>query len=420
MITSGKTVLINLLAVFALISCGESSPTSDDDSVLNHGFVPKPAGGFIPEPARGYIPEKGTLLIMGQDILSVRELRASGCCPEPGGITTYLGLYNLLSEETAFGGLGMDAQGNPVDADSDGGGGVMNARKAAEEFPYSTLAIGLDITENNHPDFLKHLVNGDYDAHIVQLGKLISRVNKPVYLRIGYEFDGAWNLGYENNQIYINAFRYIVDKLRELKVDNFATVWQASTSPVDDIIDGKHEDIRTWYPGNDYVDWLGSSWFLGIDEQPIAEGATKVASQRQLTDEVLALAREKNKPVMIAESAPQAFDLDKLTNSHHAAVLDGPPSTGTRVLTAQEIWQQWYQPFFDYIADNRDVIRAVAYISADWDAQPMWGPPYEKGYWGDSRIHVNDAILTNWLQATAGEDWLHGGRRLMQQLGYEP
>ncbi len=56
--------------------------------------------------------------------------------------------------------------------------------------------------------------------------------------------------------------------------------------------------------------------------------------------------------------------------------------------TADEIWNEWYAPFFQYIHDNSDVIRALAYINANWDSQPMWSKPYRSGYWSDSPVEI--------------------------------
>ena len=64
---------------------------------------------------------------------------------------------------------------------------------------------------------------------------------------------------------------------------------------VDEIIDGGHEDISKWYPGDDYVDWMALSWFMNPNERSIVPAArlhTDVA-RRAMADEVLQLAREE-------------------------------------------------------------------------------------------------------------------------------
>ena len=49
-------------------------------------------------------------------------------------------------------------------------------------------------------------------------------------------------------------------------------------------------------------------------------------------------------------------------------------------------------PLFEFMEEHRDVIHALAYINCNWDAQAMWGPPYNSGYWGDTRLEVNPYI----------------------------
>jgi hypothetical protein len=231
-----------------------------------------------------------------------------------------------------------------------------------------------------------------------------------VWLRIAYEFDGAWNSGYGDATRYRKAFRYLVEGLRAAGVENTEYVWQSATSPVDDIIDGRHEDIADWYPGDDVVDWVGLSLFLAPNFQPRAE-AGDVPSQRQLMDEVLDFARAHAKPVMVAESAPQGYDLARLRRAHITDILDGPSGSGQVKLSAQDIWAQWFAPVFDYLRQNDDVIDAFAYINTNWDAQWRWGPPYREGYWGDSRLESNPLIgrrfseaITAWRQVSHGPD----------------
>ncbi|MGV6807419.1 MAG: endo-1,3-beta-xylanase, partial [bacterium] len=177
--------------------------------------------------------------------------------------------------------------------------------------------------------------------------------------------------------------------------------------PVDDILDGFHEDISDWYPGDSYVDWVGLSWFLRPDFVP-ANAPENTPSQRQLADEVIAFARENGKPVLIAEASPQGFDLKRGYEAAIAPVWNGTAGEKIQALSPTEIWDAWFAPFFDYIHSNSDSIRAVAYINANWDAQTMWGPPYNQGFWGDSRVQSNPDIEALWNKEIGKPVWLHG------------
>jgi hypothetical protein len=227
-------------------------------------------------------------------------------------------------------------------------------------------------------------------------------VDGQVYLRIGYEFDGAWNHGYSNPQLYVAAYRRIVDVLRQEGADNIEYVLHASAAGVDEIIDGGHEDISKWYPGDEYVDWMALSWFMNPDERSIVlQAGFTPMSPGELADELLQLARQKNKPVMIAEASPQAMDLSENFTAHHSPLWDGEPATNQQPITDEQIWDYWFAPLFAYMEDNRDVIDALAYINVDWDSQPMWGSPYENGFWGDTRLETNPEIAKRFNEAVA-------------------
>lgn len=346
----------------------------------------------------GQQPGGQRLFIIGQDLGSVRGYYRSGCCVEADAKTAYLDFYNLLNEEAGFGGLGIDREGKPQQKDWDWGAGPVNAWKSAMEYG-GGFAIGLSITENDHPGGLSRIVSGELDDNTRQLGRFIRLINQPVYLRIGYEFDGGWNHGYENAERYQAVFRRIVDVLREEGAENFETVWQAASFPLDVLNDGAYTDYREWYPGDEYVDWMGVSLFVGLDEVPAVETAFVPPTARDLIDLMLDFAREKGKPVMIAEAAPQAYDLARQTNAHMTPGWDGSPSEGKVEVSPEAIWHAWFGPVFEYMEENRDVIRALAYINCNWDDQAMWGPPYNSGYWGDTRIEANPYIAQRFNEA---------------------
>ena len=340
------------------------------------------------------------LYIVGQDLGAIRGYVASGCCVEPDGTTAYVDFYEVLDESGDFGGLGINASGSPLQLETDWGSGPVNAYKTAAEFNASYLAIGLSITENEHPGGLDQIVAGERDAEIRQLAVFAQAVQATILLRIGYEFDGAWNLGYDNAPRFKAAYRRIVDGIRAEGAANVRFVWQGAASTTDTVLDdGRHDEILDWYPGDEYVDWLGFSWFMHPEAQAEVGFEFDVPTPRQLADEILALARLLDKPVLIAEAAPQGFDLRDGTTAHHSPIWDGPAGTGTRSVSDEEIWRQWYQPMFDFITANDDVIKGLAYINVRWDDQDMWDAPYESGYWGDSRIETNGAIASRFNSA---------------------
>jgi beta-mannanase len=194
-------------------------------------------------------------------------------------------------------------------------------------------------------------------------------------LRIGYEFDGEWNR--YDPEPYVAAWRRIVERLAENGVTNVATVWQSATHHTPRY--GGHDWID-WYPGDEYVDWFGLSYF-----EP----------RLDILNAFLRLAREHGKPVMIAESTPRGANLANVTRP-------------------QLMWDTWFQPYFDFIYANQDVIRAVAYINVNWNAQPMW----TNDNWGDSRVQVNADIMRWWLDELNKDMWLRASPDLFALLSY--
>ncbi len=106
-------------------------------------------------------------------------------------------------------------------------------------------------------------------------------------------------------------------------------------------------NIADFYPGDDFVDWVGAKF--------------------ECADETIQFAREHSKPVMLNAASQGAID--------------------------------WFAPFFKFVADNNDVVRAVTYINE-----------------GESRLS-NDDIIKNWKTEIKGSLWLRGGPDLFGVLG---
>lgn len=319
-----------------------------------------------PTPNKFLPPEGKTLFIIGQDLGAIGGMDdykegyidtvATNDALLPAGVTTYTGIADLG---------GLESLAN-------WGSGDVNAQALMEtpRFANSVLVIGLYLG-GGHLDALN---KGDFDDHIDHLGAWIATQKRPVFVRIGYEFDGPWN-AYEPDA-YVLAYQRIVDRWHQAEVTNMATVWQSATWK-----DGTYQghSFMDWYPGDDYVDWFGLSYF-----QP----------HLPTLEAFLDLAREHNKPVMIAESTPQGFNL---TNDN-----------------GNTVWEAWFANYFAFIKNNQDVIRAVAYINVNWDEQSMW-----RGQnWGDTRVQANPVVQERWIIELSHETWLPASPMLFQQLDY--
>jgi Glycosyl hydrolase family 26 len=360
----------------ALSSTLSSSVSSSNSSASSSGLIDYPVTARTPlfEPTGDK-----TLLIMGQDLVAVGDVTdgttvySGGYMDDndlddfPVGLTTYLQIKDSLGlAETFF-----------------NRGEIKNAELTVthKDFASTTpiLSIGYYMTDESNVQpplalpLYKDVLDGKYDANLQDLANWIKQKNVPTFLRIGYEFNGSWNKHYLNKTGYINVFRYIVSKFEDWGVKNCAYVWQSEGN-------GTAAELDTYYPGSDYVDWVGYSHFLS-NGNGIFELATKY-----------------NKPIMIAEASPINFDLDK------AGDVDGQPA-----------WDGWFSPLFSHI-DNHPKIRALAYINTDWPAKDMWKnePFFNKS---DSRIQTSPYVKAKWITEMQDGTWFTKAE-VLQAIGW--
>ena len=321
-------------------------------------------GPFVP-------PDGKTLLIIGQDIDSIDNYNQS-ISIEPGGVTGYINIGDLSGLNSVV----------------DNGAGRNDLSYLVREYPNSTVALGVFLV-----DQLGDINNGSLDPRLNELVETLKGYNRPVFLRWGYEFDGPFNR-YDPDE-FIAAWRRMRQAIKNAGATNIAMVWQSAS-----FCSGTFRNLpfTAWWPGAQYVDWVALSYFAPQDCNNAA------------VDPIVDFARQENKPLMIAESTPQRYEIAALTYSGTINANDGLPRT------ADQIWSEWFAPYFSFIQRNDDVIRAVAYINAHWDSQSLWGPPYASGYWGDSRVQTNSIIMNRWIDEVTTATWLHASPTLFDDL----
>ena len=399
--------------------------------------TPEPSAVRDPLAEVRNVPAGGRVaFFIGQDSTTLGELHAavyarSSSLPRPDGVTLYTGFLPVDRHPNDapdgashyVGGV----EGPPFDESH---GEIAFAETLAQYDALGdrvALAVGLYLSDagwgcNSLP--LRALAGegeaGDVTAWRDTMDRLLTWLrdaDRPVMLRIGFEFDGPWNC--YDPAAYRAAFRYVKGRIDDLGADRVATVWQAAAYPdagegpryalpADDVALRARYDA--WYPGDDVVDWVGLSFFSGArfrdhafscpaEDRPWTVPDT---SPRRLQDALVQFARDHGKPVMIAESAPQGFDLARGTWSCTSARQDH--LEGHRFEDGDAMFDAFFTDFFDWIRAQRDVVRAVAYINAHWQAQSGWACPPEAdacpaGYWGDSRLHANPVVLERFGEA---------------------
>ena len=372
-----RTLLICLFVCIGFLGGCNAPPSSSDAQVqLPNAVADRPLAKF--EPADGEV-----ILFVGQELDAIGGLADynDGYLDHfaaPGGFTMYTDLTpgNEMFGQVNKGLDGVYTTDNWGDGDSN-----MSLQLADPDFEYMALAIGLWLVDQEDK-----VAAGEHDELIDKLGEFfLSLDDRPVFLRIGYEFDGhSWNR-YEIEP-YKAAYRRIKDRLDEMGVENVAYVWQ-STGWVSNF-----DQLEEWYPGDEYVDWCGFSFFARWDEQKMVE-----------------FARMKGKPVFIAEATPVISDHTiKFDGDAKETILSNPDQ-------AEEAWDKWFVPFFRTIDENPDVVKAISYINAHWKSRPMWkvNPTFRDI---DARLQTNESIATRWREITDQDNYLKASPDLFDNL----
>jgi len=112
------------------------------------------------------------------------------------------------------------------------------------------LQLAWNIEDASIDSVLKSI--SDYDTYIKSTADYLGKLKIPVFLRFAGEMNIKDNC--RDSNAYINAFRYIYG-IMKAKAPNVAMVW----SPND--ISAKGRTYDQYYPGDEYVDWVGISTY---------------------------------------------------------------------------------------------------------------------------------------------------------------
>ena len=354
--------------------------------------------------------EDKTLFFIGQDIDTVNTY-AYDVGSQFAGVTAYI----------APDGTGVYSRFNDAN-------GPLDLQSYLAGYPDKALSIGLWMVGKE--ELIAAEDADTLDTYFNVLNEIKS-ANRPVFLRLGYEVDGYWN-HYEPED-FVTMWRLTHDWLEQNEADNVTLVWQLAGYCRTDAdgapsqfsgIGGNtylFEDYDAWWPGDEYVDWTGLSYFAQLRNcmqpadnlnhlggLPMEFGTlTDVNDENEslALENIMAYLESKDKPIMVAESAPKFYSTSTLeylpwTDTSSADLLE--------TVTAKDIWDQWYEGYFEFLEEHRHSIRAVAYINAHWNSMSGWAclpGSCVQGYWGDSRVQAQDAILQKWNE-TLDSTWL--------------
>lgn len=355
-----QSLFLSLLMV--LLSCNDDTGDRNETAIADSTRLEK----F--EPSDGKV-----LLFVGQELEAIggTDDYNNGYFdhfPAAGGFTQ----YTSFSRPNGLAGLTSMA-------DWGDGPENMSITVADPDLKNSCLAIGLDISNGND----SITATGGHDSLVYRLGNWIKDLgNRPVFLRIGYEFDGfEWN--HYKKEFYIAAWKRTRQKLDSMGVTNIAYVWQSKGAGA------RREIMDAFYPGDDYVDWVAFSFFTAEEEQhPMVQ-----------------FARDHKKPLFLAESSPVFLDSNGVCKPLDLALQ----------ADAEWAWKDWFTPWFRTVKNNPGVVKAIHYINSPWKTRPLWKHnPYFKNI--DARITINDSLKTWWLREVSEKRYLHASDTLFDYL----
>lgn len=284
----------------------------------------------------------------------------------PGGITHYV--YFAEGWTNKFGRTFATGRVDGLNSETEWAAGPMNQKAYLDSPTLDRCIMHLSISmEGNSED---KVADGSYNHLIQELVNFVKdHPEHPFLIRIGYEFDGNWNK-YDPKNFKL-AFQRIVKALQSANLKNFATVYASSSM-------AKPEQFIEYDPGTEYYDWVGYSWWGGDRDGEAA----------------LDFARKVNKPIFIAEATPRGHFFDR-ENS-------------------EKVWNSWFKKFFEHIEENKDIIRAISYINANWDEQDMW-----KGEnWGQTRLETAPILKSRWLEKMAGSRFVNASDKPFDLIGF--
>ena len=292
----------------------------------------------------------------------------------PAGITHYV--YMTEGKENAFGRKFEPGSVYGLNSVVEWAAGDMCLRcyldNPREVYKGTIIHLSISMEFDSEDD----IAAGKSDHLIQEVGDFLEEFSEyPFMIRIGYEFDGAWN-NYDSTN-YKKAFIRMVDHWQGRGIENFATVMASSSQFV------KEEIWNAYYPGDSYVDWVGYSFF--------DPGAKDDAP-------ALNFARKHRKPVMIAEATPFK-------------------KTDMKKDKGDKLWKNWFVPLFDHIEANQDVIKALCYINSEWIKHEMWNK--SDVFRIDTRLQENEELTELWINKMKEVQYIHSTEGLYELIGHK-
>jgi mannan endo-1,4-beta-mannosidase len=154
--------------------------------------------------------------------------------------------------------------------------------------------------KNDDSFSLERIVKGEFDKDILRFARGAKSAKTRLFLSFGHEMNADWYPWAGNPKMYKLAYLHVYDIFRQAKAKNVTWVFNPNADP--------HNEIAKYYPGSEFVDWLGLDGFNW--------GATQKWSKWQSFSDIFmksydALCKLAVKPILIAEFGSTEIGGDK-------------------------------------------------------------------------------------------------------------
>jgi hypothetical protein len=163
----------------------------------------------------------------------------------------------------------------------------------------------------------RQVLAGQQDEYIDRFAEAAKAFGEPVLIRFLHEFNGNWYVwsGNKNGQAdggpeqVVAVWRYVVDRFKARGAENVQWLW-VPHGPSTDRSEEAWNQVANYWPGNEYVDWIGLDGYNFYPEDPW--GGKRPLRDfddcfRQLYDDCAQLG---DQPIMIAEFGTGEFEYE--------------------------------------------------------------------------------------------------------------
>jgi hypothetical protein len=174
----------------------------------------------------------------------------------------------------------------------------------------------------DHYEAMDQVLNGAYDDYIDSFALAAKQYGGIVLNRFLHEFNGNWYVwsGNKNGreqggpEKVVDVWRYVVNRFRAVGAYNVKWLWTPH-GPSTDRSEEPWNNIENYWPGSDYVDWIGLDGYNFYPKDPWGGVRPYRDFDNNFKELYSACARLGNQPMMIAEFGSGEFEYNGLSKA---------------------------------------------------------------------------------------------------------